>query len=462
MRKSLILFAAAILSFGQAHAQNNSTSQLPGNALKSYSEQLNNLSASYRAYYRLWNDASVPAPRIKSNPDYYKLFVPPTYYSGAVGQALNIDWQPGNIYTTNAVADSLYGTAKDIASLPLLSNIETKKQADRWANSILLNYYMEHMNDVRGNELYLADVKPMNEDNEVKAPRKEQVTDYVGPAETVKNVDADELLVVKPNFWKYKGNGFAQFSQNYISDNWYKGGESTVSLLSGLTLEANYDDQQRVQWDNKFEAKLGFITAPSDTVHDYKTNTDLIRLSSKLGVKARKYWYYTIGAEFKTQFFANYKTNTNDMISNFLSPFQFDLNLGMDYKRSGKNYTLSVLTSPLAYTFIYISNDKIINPGAFNVKAGHHSASLFGSKVTGVLNWKITPTITWDSRIEYFTTYKQVIANWENTFNFAVTKYLSTKLFVNPRFDDGVKLAEGEHSYLQLQELFSFGLNYTW
>lgn len=462
MRKSLILFVAAVLAYVQVPAQDVTIPQPHNDVLKAYSNQLNSLSTSYRAYYRLWNDASIPAPRIKSNPDYYKLFVPPTYYSDAVGQALSIDWQPGNIFGQNAAADSIFGTTRDLAYLPLLSNIESKKQADKWANSILLNYYMEHPNEVKGNELYLADVKPMNENNEVKAPRKEQVTDYVAPSETVKSVDADELLVVKPNFWKYKGNGFAQFSQNYISDNWYKGGESTVSLLSGLTLEANYNDQQKIQWDNKFEAKLGFITAPSDTVHDYKTNTDLIRLSSKLGVKAMKYWYYTIGAEFKTQFFANYKTNTNDMISNFLSPFQFDLNLGMDYKRSEKTYTLSVLTSPLAYTFIYINSDRIINPGAFNVKAGHHSASLFGSKITGVLNWKITPTVTWDTRFEYFTTYKQVIANWENTINFAVTKYLSTKLFVNPRFDDGMKLAPDEHSYFQLQELFSFGLNYSW
>ncbi len=462
MKKSLFIITAVFLTYLQVPAQNVQTIRSQSDVLKAYAEQLNNLAASYRAYYRLWGDASLPTPRIKSNPDFYKLFVPPTYYSNAVGQALNIDWQPSNIFAPSLATDSLFGTKRYPDALSFLSDIESKKEADVWANSILLNYYMEHPNDVKGNELYLADVKPMNEENEVKAPRKEQVTDYVEPTETVKNVDADELLVVKPNFWKHKGNGFAQFSQNYISDNWYKGGESTVSLLSGLTLEANYDDQQRVQWDNKFEAKLGFITAPSDTVHDYKTNTDLIRLSSKLGVKARKYWYYTIGAEFKTQFFANYKTNTNDMISNFLSPFQFDLNIGMDYKRSAKNYTLSVLTSPLAYTFIYINSDKIINPGAFNVKQGHHSASLFGSKITGVLNWKITKNISWDTRIEYFTTYKQVIANWENTFNFAVTKYLSTKLFVNPRFDDGVRRAADQHSYFQMQELFSFGLNYTW
>lgn len=112
----------------------------------------------------------------------------------------------------------------------------------------------------------------------------------------------NELLVVRPNFWTHKGNGYVQFTQHYISDNWYKGGESTNALLSGLVLEANFDDRQRIEFENKLEIKLGFVTAPSDTVHKYKTNADLFRLNSKLGVKAFKNWYYTLAGEFKTQF----------------------------------------------------------------------------------------------------------------------------------------------------------------
>ena len=33
--------------------------------------------------------------------------------------------------------------------------------------------------------------------------------------------------------------------------------------------------------------------------------------------------------------------------------------------------------------------------------------------------WTIIPSIVWESKLEYFTTYDKVIASWENTFNFA-------------------------------------------
>ena len=39
---------------------------------------------------------------------------------------------------------------------------------------------------------------------------------------------------------------------------------------------------------------------------------------------------------------------------------------------------------------------------------------------------------------------------------------ITPKLFVHARYDDGVILTEDNKSYFQLQELLSFGLNYTW
>lgn len=432
--------------------------------MKAFTDSLNNLRASFYAHFRVWEDLNIPTPRkLRPNSDFYKLIVPPTYYHAPVKQAFEIDWEPGKKLVMSPIDSLLMAKADTIPSFEV-PQIGRSVAADRWVNRQLLQYYMQYPDRVKGNEMFLEGMKAYNESHLPDANKKEDLKTYMkndGP--TGGNVQSEtELVVVKPNFWKKSGKASLQFSQHGISDNWYQGGESTNALLGELKLTANYDDHQRIQFDNSLEIKIGFITAPSDTVHSYKTNADLFRLNSKLGVRAIKNLYYTLAAEFKTQFFPNYKTNTNDLISAFLSPAQLDLSLGLDYKLSGKKYNLSLMGSPFSYTFVYIDNDKIINPSSFNVVAGEKTANLFGSKIKANFDWKILSNITYSSVFDYFTTYDTVIASWENTFNFQVSRYLSAKIFLHARFDDGVKLTEENDSYFQFKEMLTFGLSYTW
>ena len=431
--------------------------------MKEFADSLRELSASYFAYHRLWEDMDAPAPRgVKLKSDYYKLFVPPTYYFSPVEQAFAFDWEPGDRLGMNA-CDSIYAVKKDVSLVYELPNMEKTASVDRWVNKILLDFYLQHPEQVMGNEMYFADAILLDDVQVINTSRQEKVKNYMQVSNPVEKANAEnEFRVLKPNFWKKTAAASMQFSQYSISDNWYQGGESTNSLLSELKLTANYDDRQRVQFENSLEIKIGFITAPSDTVHKWKTNADLFRLNSKLGVRAIKNLYYTLTGEFKTQFFSNYKTNTNDLISSFLSPAQLKFSLGMDYKLEKSKYKLSLMGAPLSYTFIYISNDKIINPSSFNVDPGHTSANMFGSEITANLTWQIANNISWVSKFEYFTTYEKVIANWENTFEFKLNRYLSTKFFLHSRFDDGVTLSEDNDTYFQFKEMLTFGLSYTW
>jgi hypothetical protein len=49
---------------------------------------------------------------------------------------------------------------------------------------------------------------------------------------------------------------------------------------------------------------------------------------------------------------------------------------------------------------------------------------------------------------------------WENTFTFQFNKFISSKLFVYPRFDDGGTRDE-KHGYLQMREFVSIGFSYS-
>lgn len=421
--------------------------------------ELNKIYSDYRKYSEWaqdrWDDIYLSLSDIQMKSDYYKFVVPLTYYSKAFEEASTVEkWYPKDIL----IEDSLRKAAaleKGMPHMPISSEL------DRRINRQLLDFYVNYPELVLKNETSLDSLDFLSYEDMTSAYKEDDIISLIDNNAGFAQMAGSELLVLKPNFWTYGGNGYLQFSQNYISENWYKGGESTKSLLSGFTWQIKYDDKQKTQFEGKLEWKLGFITAPSDTVHSYKANNDLLRLTSKLGYKAIQNWYYTLSAEFQTQFFSNYATNSDNLVSALFSPATLNVGLGMDYKfvKDGK-VNLSVLLNPINYTLYSIMDDRL-DPTKFNIKEGHKRENEIGSRINATLTWKIIPSLLWESKFSYTTNYEKVFSEWENTFTFVVNKYLSTKLFMHGRYDDGVS-KDPDESYFQFQELFSFGLNYTW
>ena len=421
--------------------------------------ELNKIYSDYRKYSEWaqdrWDDIYLSLSDIQMKSDYYKFVVPLTYYSKAFEEASTVEkWYPKDIL----IEDSLRKAAaleKGMPHMPISSEL------DRRINRQLLDFYVNYPELVLKNETSLDSLDFLSYEDMTSAYKEDDIISLIDNNAGFAQMAGSELLVLKPNFWTYGGNGYLQFSQNYISENWYKGGESTKSLLSGFIWQIKYDDKQKTQFEGKLEWKLGFITAPSDTVHSYKANNDLLRLTSKLGYKAIQNWYYTLSAEFQTQFFSNYATNSDNLVSALFSPATLNVGLGMDYKfvKDGK-VNLSVLLNPINYTLYSIMDDRL-DPTKFNIKEGHKRENKIGSRINATLTWKIIPSLLWESKFSYTTNYEKVFSEWENTFTFVVNKYLSTKLFMHGRYDDGVS-KDPDESYFQFQELFSFGLNYTW
>ena len=74
--------------------------------------------------------------------------------------------------------------------------------------------------------------------------------------------------------------------------------------------------------------------------------------------------------------------------------------------------------------------------------------------------WKFSDDISWKCRLYGYTTYERSELEWENTFTFRFNRYISTNLFVYPRFDDGVA-RDSHHGYWQFKEYCSIGFSYS-
>lgn len=376
--------------------------------------------------------------RVQQDPYYYPLVGTPTFYFNPVRSFLETD--SSKVFSSDSLRDYLIGKA-------------------------LMTAYMSHPE-------YFSETEGEIMQQVVPDERKAIANDSLGvmyvfrkhhkvAPETNGLFDNGDVLVRRPKFWTKTGNTSLQFSQNYISNNWSGGGSSNNVLQGGLVLQANYDNKRGLQFENKLEMSLGFIATRDDTIHQYKTSTDLLRLTSNLGLQAFKNWYYTLGFVCTTQFMPGYKNNDPVTYSAFLSPLVGDLNLGMNYKLKKDNLIdLSVLLAPAAYEFKYVSREGV-DVTQFGLKPNHSTYSKVGSSVTVNSVWNILKMLKWTSRLYYFTSYKTSLWEWENTFDFILTKYISARFYVFNRFDDSRQKATPDESYFQLKELLSIGLNYS-
>lgn len=279
-------------------------------------------------------------------------------------------------------------------------------------------------------------------------------------------VEAPEKYRPKVRYWRPYFESALQFSQSYISENWYKGGNGNLNLFMRNYIKYDYN-KDKVQLTNELEWKASFYTAPKDTLHEYRVGDDVFRIHSNLGYKAFNKWFYTFDAEFRTQLFTNYRENTDQKLAAFFSPFSINLGLGMKYelkkkfKYPGRNLSFTTNLAPLSYTYMYSVNDKI-DLARHGFVDGKHYLSRVGSTIRADLTYNYNHFISWQSRLYYFTSYDRIEAEFENTLNLAISRYFSTRLYLNLRFDDGVKKKDPQDNYLQVYELISFGFNYKW
>ena len=88
------------------------------------------------------------------------------------------------------------------------------------------------------------------------------------------------------------------------------------------------------------------------------------------------------------------------------------------------------MLAPLAYNLKFVLNIDEIDETRFGIEEGHKALNQVGSSVEGKLSWKMSQNIKWDSRLYFFTNYHVSQGNFENTFNFSINKFLTTKIYL--------------------------------
>ena len=272
-------------------------------------------------------------------------------------------------------------------------------------------------------------------------------------------LDKKRALRDQKTNWRRQLNLSLQITQNYATNNWYQGAANAFAMLAGVKGYANYKDEHIV-WENSGEWRAGLSTVSGDSLRVIKVTDDVFRLNTKFGFQVHAKWYISAVGEFKTNFWPNYRTNSSQLSTTFLTPIRFNLGVGVDYKPIKG---LSVNISPATYKMVYatISDAERVNVSDFGIEAGKNILNELGSSLRVDWKWRPLREIEMEANFYFFTNYQRVETELELDVNFIINRYLSAKLMMHPRYDSTIELAEGQKNKLQFKELISVGFSHT-
>lgn len=366
---------------------------------------------------------------------------------------------------------SFYSTEDNSSRGTLIPENKTFAPALRHADfiqSVRSNYYKTNPDRIKYSVANFDSIPYLGSGDEVVRetfnPFKELIK-----TETTYSLEAPgvEGATIDRKYWVYEGEHSFQFAQNYFSSNWHKGGTNNLNFNSIQIVRANYK-KEKVRFDNTLEWRLSVYNAPDDSVRHYRIGNDLIRYYGDFGLTSfMKGWSYSMNTEAKSQLFNNYNPNSTELRSALLAPLYVNAGIGLKYELDKKSekvrhrrvkWTLNL--APVSINYKYVGNNKV-DVKRFGIPEGRRSLLDIGSTITSILKYDFTRYITWDSRWTYFTSYKKVVSEFENSLNMSLSNAFSTRIYTNVRFDDGVP-SDPDFKYWQVNQTLSFGLNYKW
>ena len=180
---------------------------------------------------------------------------------------------------------------------------------------------------------------------------------------------------------------------------------------------------------------------------------DKLDVNYSLSRNSKEQWKVTMVSTFNTQFANGYKyPNDSTIISTFMSPGYLTLSGGYTYKTKNENF--QIYMSPIAGKITFVLNQDLADAGSFGVKKGYydtdsiwipgeHLAPSLGINVITNYKQPIGKNIQYVTMLNVFYNYAErrdddrlrLDFNWENTVNFVISKYITTILFVNLKYD---------------------------
>ncbi|MBN2236304.1 MAG: DUF3078 domain-containing protein [Bacteroidales bacterium] len=295
------------------------------------------------------------------------------------------------------------------------------------------------------------------------------------PIDSIKKYDST-------SFWRFVGRTRLNVNTILLSY-WADGGESTLTGAGSIDLTAIYK-KGNIKFENNLRSTIGVqVFQYSNT----KKTDDKFDFSSVFGIQFSEKWYYSLNANFNTQYFKGYNyPNDSVVVSDFMAPAYLTISLGLEYKPL-KN--LSLYASPLAGKITIVNNQQLADEGKYGVVPavkdstglvlipGQRRKSELGFSVIAKYQGKINKSIDVNSKLTLYNNYFDPIKSnrwnididWENWFDITINQFFVANVYFHviydhnikiPVFDvvEGTRIKTGETIHTQIKQSFGLGI----
>jgi len=261
-----------------------------------------------------------------------------------------------------------------------------------------------------------------------------------------------KIGTIERRHWTYYSDVSLSFGQGFISSNWASGGENSLSILSDLKYFATYK-KRSTTWENSLRYRLGALKSGSE---DLSKNEDKLEIQSKLGVKAFRHWNYATQFDMNTVLFNSYNaTDRETVIANFLSPGNFTLSLGLDYKPKDN---ISLYLSPIAGQWVYVRDTSSVDVTRYGIEAGKRYKSDAGAKIELKNKHTLFKFLNVDNHLMLFSSYyeqpEKLTVDWRLTLNFRINYFMQTSIYANAVYN------QNDSKKIQFKETLNIGVHF--
>ena len=359
------------------------------------------------------------------------------------------------IFTSTAVSSSLFGQERYGFFTPKIDSIcQSTIELIRIKQSLITQQYqvdqdlqqIENTINVMNHHLEEAQSERQTIDSELAAINRH--LDSLTPKRPDGPRPKENIIDILSKRLSFNGAYGLSINQLALS-NWAAGGESSWAGRAFTNFSLIYHIRT---FEQKLTGNFAFGIARFADRRIEKQD-DKIDLTYALTFDSKTQWNLSMVATFNTQFANGYKyPNDSTLISGFFAPAYLTVSAGYSYK--SKDERFQIFMSPMAGKVTFVMNQELADKGSFGVKKGYydqdsiwipgeHIAPALGINVITNYKQPIGKNITYTTLLNVFYNYAEhrdddrlrLDVNWENNFNFSITKYLSTILFVHLKYD---------------------------